>query len=247
MRMIVTARHIGTTILALTLWVGGPKDTFADSYTIDIQKGFNLISCPVLATSDNSLGSLLSDMPANAQFWAFDNGSGSCLPSSVFSAGGGWSRNYTFLPGVGAFFYSPMALQITFAGVPMSARSYPAYLSAPGSYLLSDTVPNSASSFLDVVGRAPMDGEAVNFWDQTSKDYLRTEYDGASGTWSQGAPALGVGQAAFFELHGTPVPEGSGNYCLLAGLFLGLVGLWQRSAQCRMGVPARVIARSQHM
>ncbi len=233
--------------MSLAVCGGDLQTVHADSYTLDLQPGFNLISCPVLALPDNSLGSLLPTMPDNAQFWAFDNGSGTCVPPAIFSTTGGWSRDSVLLPGLGAFVYTPTAVQITFTGMPLSVRSYPSYLSSPGFYLLADTVPTAGSSFFDVVGRNPVDGEAVDLWDYASQDYLRTVYDGASGAWSQGTPTLEPGQAAFFELQSVPVPEGPGQYSLLAGLFLCAFGLWHRASQRENGLRAlrAVLARDQ--
>ena len=119
-----------------------------------------------------------------------------------------------FSAGDGAVLNAPSAFNVTFWGIVLddfeefvynegnpASDWLPPAINTPGTFLLSCEVPIDQAPFQQVVGRDPLDGESVEQWNAASQTDSTTTYEG--GTWSNGAPALAVGEAALFTL----VPE----------------------------------------
>jgi hypothetical protein len=199
---------------------------FSWSYTLSLGPGFNLISTPALESPETMLDQILTGVPDGSTIWEFGAPVRGSRPTSTYSSvGGGWDIDYLLPPGQGAFLWIPSTADpftLTISGVARETRAPSSYAGEGGIYLLSDTIPSTGSSFADVVGRGPLAGEAVYFWDYGQQRYAPTVYDGDTGTWNHGAPVLGMGEAAIFDLQNgpVPVPEWGGGYCLLAGLLL---------------------------
>jgi PEP-CTERM motif len=135
----------------------------------------------------------------------------------------------TLPPGIGAVLHAPALPPTTLwigevmgGGTGRIPATPPA---SPGIYLLASTWPVASSSFADVVGRAPIDGEAVLTINSLGSPTV-VQFD--SGGWVDSGfnpvadPVVGLAESAFFALGGAdfanwalPVPE-PGTFSLLA-------------------------------
>ena len=172
---------------------------------------------------------------------------------------GTWSINYDLAPGVGAKITAPTSFTTLFTGCVVQPKWYadppvPGGFDpntgewdveppgGAGTYLLSfvwpsalpvtdpqqDGFPATLSTFEAVVGRDPLPGESVTRLDPNTEQSFTTTCEGGT-TWSNGAPALNVGEAAFFTL----VPE-PGTLALLATVGVGLLAVvWRRCRSSR--------------
>ena len=187
--------------------------------------GNNLFSSP-FGEEDNSLNTLFQvGAPQGTTFTEWDSLTQNYLPLSIYDANSGWSINYILGYGQGGLLNTPINFTNTFAGTVWPGWNLQRPANTPlvtntGSLLLSSYIPWSDATFFDVVGRNPQNGESVKMLDALSQTYTITIFQ--DDLWNNGAPSLGVGQAAFFNLSG-PVPEpeflslfGAGVISLLA-------------------------------
>jgi hypothetical protein len=215
-------------------------------------EGWSLIANPLDNTSPsgNTLNVLFGNtMPDGAQISKWTGSSYNTFTYDTV----GWldaSFNYvgasvTLVPGVGAVLHTPtLPPNLTWVGdvihdtgpPPNDIIRHPATPPAsPGVYLLASTFP-VVSSFADVVGRAPNNGEAVLTINSLGSPTV-VQFD--SGGWVDSGfnpvpdPTVGVAESAFFALGGADfanwhlpgiVPE-PGTFTLLA---LGSVILFRR-------------------
>lgn len=190
-------------------------------YSVSISAGDNLIANQVSASPDNTLDNVLySGVATGSTFTEWDPTSNQLLPVSVYD-GSAWSINYTFGPnGTGGVLNSPVATSVTFAGTlvnyDVNTGDYtyvPASLN-PGVYLLAFAAPVTMppETFQEIAGRAPIAGDAVKTLDPATQTYSTTTFNGS--TWNNGAPVLGIGQAAYFQLAEVPEPS---TYALMLG------------------------------
>lgn len=156
-----------------------------------------------LSTGDNSLDTIFTDaVPQGATFTEWDSTAQQFLPVSTYT-GTSWSINYSLTYGQGGLLDTPSGFVNTFTGsvwLGFSAASgsfTPPLVTGAGLQFLSSYVPVEAS-FYDVVGRDPANGEAVTLLDAATQTYTTTTFN--NGAWDNGAPELGVGEAAFFNL-----------------------------------------------
>jgi hypothetical protein len=181
-----------------------------------------------LAIADNSLNTIFqhSTVPEGTTFTEWDSAAQQYLPASVYDASSGWSINYLLGYGQGGLLDATAAFTNTFVGevwpgYDLSGPFVPPLVSSSGMQLLSCVVPLEAT-FNDVVGRDPLNGESVTTLDASSQTYTTSTYD--DGVWSNGAPLLEVGQAAFFDLGNgavaNNVPEPASSELAGIGLFV---------------------------
>jgi hypothetical protein len=179
---------------------------------LTIFAGNNLIANQ-LDTGDNTLNNLFSQsgghIPAGATFTKWDATSSQYLPLSIYDGQTGWSINYGLSFGEGGLLVSPAQFTDTLAGSVWSgfngnATFVPPVVSNIGMLLLSCYIPIGPAAFSDVVGRNPQNGESVTLLDAMSQSTRTTTFQ--NGAWSNGDPALGVGQSAFFNLESAPEP-----------------------------------------
>ncbi|PWU18243.1 MAG: hypothetical protein C5B50_09600 [Verrucomicrobia bacterium] len=200
----------------------GPSLNVVGYYNLPIFAGDNLIANQ-LDNHTNTLDSLFNPntgtVPNGATFRQWDAVQNTYSPVSTYSASSGlWSIDYTLPLLGGGLLHAPSMFTNTFVGdvdqtyfevdgAGFLYTNYPHY--ASGYYLLSCPIPFSGASFTNVVGRAPQNGEWVKILDPSTQTYRTTTFDGSSGTWNNGDPSLGIGQAAFFDLGPVAVPEPS--------------------------------------
>jgi hypothetical protein len=166
--------------------------------------GQSLIGNPFDA-EDNSLNGIFDPLsvPQGTMLTKWDAANGQYLPISVFTSGS-WSINYMLPPGEGALLTAPNAFSNQFIGIVLTLENpAPPANGAPGTYLLSSKAPLQLGPghppvFESVIGRGPRNGERFRWLDQSTQSFQTTSY--AAGAWNNGAPALNIGQAAFFVL-----------------------------------------------
>jgi hypothetical protein len=139
---------------------------------------------------------------------------------------GAWSINYDLHVGIGARLTTSTLFTNTFVGEVdqrgiLPTLPNPTVVTVPhpamgdGIYLLGSIMPIAATTFDQIIGRAPVDGEQVLKLDNTYT------YDSLLGWRDQSnlpvVPTLEIAEAAFFNLG--PVPEPSA--LALAGLGFG--------------------------
>ena len=182
-------------------------------YNLTIHPGQNLIASQLLQTN-NTLDYILSGgVPAGSTLAKWDSGANQFLPVSTFD-GANWSVNYSLTLGEGALLTSASRWTNLFVGevghyVPIGGTNIwqPNY--GNGLHLLSDPIPRSGPMdvmFPNVTGRAPQEGESVQLLDAATQTYITTTFHTDTG-WDNGNPTLGVGQAAWFNLGPSVVPE----------------------------------------
>lgn len=182
--------------------------------------GDNLVANQ-LSQSNNTLNVLFthSPVPDGTTFTKWDSGSQQFLPASMYDSMSGWSINYELDYGEGGLIHTPAMFTNTFVGNVWAGLSLedgtvdPPLISDNGLMLLSCVVPFNGATFDQVVGRDPMEDESVTMLDPASQQWSTTTF--RDGAWDHGAPALAVGESAFFNLGPTrilpnsqfPVPE----------------------------------------
>jgi hypothetical protein len=217
-------------LIGVTCFLGAVGTTTAQVFPVDpvgfanlpLSLGQSLISNPYDA-ADNSLNGVFDPLsvPSGTMLAKWDSTNGQYLPASVF-ASGSWSINYQLPPGEGALLTAPVAFMNLFIGVVLTLENpSPPANGAAGTYLLSSKAPLQLGPghlpvFESVIGRGPRDGEQFRWLDPTTQLFHTTTF--AAGAWNNGAPALNVGQSAFFIL----LPEPSTIVGLLLAVLLAV-------------------------
>jgi len=187
-------------------------------YFLSVKPGDNLISNQFDDGLGNTLndGQLMSGVLPGSTFTEWDPTAKQLLPVSIFD-GQTWSINYTLAPdGVGGVLNSPDTASVFFVGSIINfLTDGPGYIFVPpdrdrGVYLLALAAPLVDETFPQIAGRNAKDGDAVETLNAATQQYNTTTFQ--NGSWNNGTPLLGVGEAAYFDL----VPEPS-TYAL-AGL-----------------------------
>lgn len=175
-------------------------------YSLVVYPGENLIANQ-LSQGQNLLSEIFQYVPDGAQFRKWDPVAADYTQPAVYTAGSGWSIDYSLSYGEGGLFVSPELFTNVFAGEVWPGLDpngfVPPLVTTTGLQLLSAVVPIDGAGFYHVVGRDPFEGEYVTWLDPAAQVYHTTVYTG--GDWTQGAPAIPLGHSAFFYL--VPVPE----------------------------------------
>jgi len=176
--------------------------------------GNHLVTPPVWSSGFNFLSEVFPSVPDGTTIAPWDPVTLSHQAASTFSAGSGWSIDFTLPTGIGALLSTPVLFTNTYVGyidedwdlegtlpntntVPTDATGY---------YLLGNRIPVAAADFEAIIGRAPVDGEQIVTLDETFT------YNGTVKQWfdessSPVTPTLDVAEAAFFNLGPVVVPE----------------------------------------
>lgn len=205
------------------------------------QPGNNLFGNPLASTND-VLSHVIPSAPEGTSVALWNPVANAFEPASVFSSGA-WSLNLSLPPGTGALLHAPVAFTNTFVGVVLAPDGSwwdggdllppPPFAGPNGLYLWSCKSPMQLSAtngrpvFDYVVGRGPLEGEQFIWLDLLTQTYQTTTW--SSGSWNNGEPALRVGEAAFFNIGPTGIPE-PGAASLL-WLEIGLLAWWRAQSQ----------------
>ena len=169
-----------------------------------------------LGTTNDTLNNVLaSGVQDGSTLTKWDPVANRFLPISTFDAtSASWSINYSLTYAEGALLHSPSGATNLFLGevdpalvinTEISfANWHPNY--GNGLYLISCPIPLENASFQQVIGRDPFDGEWAETLNEATQTYSVTTFHTGTG-WDNGDPALGVGQAAYFDLGPVVVPE----------------------------------------
>lgn len=181
--------------------------------------GDNLIANQ-LANSNNTLNVIFNaGVPDGTTFTMWDAAAASYLPSSSYDTSSGWSINYELDYGQGGLFHTTSTFTNLFSGVVWpdfdQNNIVSPLVASDGLQLLSCFIPIGGATFYQIVGRNPLDGESVRTLDALAQIYSTTTF--RNGSWDNGAPALGLGDAAFFNLSAVPEP---------APLYLASIVVW---------------------
>ncbi len=175
---------------------------------VTVQPGFNIVSCPLIASPDNTINTLLTNSTGQFkkwQFWAFNAGT----YTEDLGTGAGWSLGgtETLSPGQAGWLYNPSntAVTVTFVGT-VPSGSLTNTLLANSFNLVSSILPTSG----DIVTNTLM-----SFNTQVKKDQVwtytpgattpYTEYVATATGWSPSDPIQANVGGGFWYLNNTNV------------------------------------------
>ncbi len=189
---------------------------FADSYSINIAPGFNLIANQ-LDNGGNTLNEIIPVAPDQSTIYKFDNASASWEVSIYSASLGSWVPGTIALnPGEGAFFQSPTNFTLTFSGVP-NVPVLPVTIPSGSVYLLSRQT-NDVGNYTNIVGAAPTDGAVWVQWNKAAGDYTAYSYISGGG-WVPSEPTAAVGEAVWIApAGGSPAPLPTNSFLVYQGL-----------------------------
>jgi hypothetical protein len=161
-------------------------------------KGYNLISNPLdnKATGGNVIKNLFAGSAAGTQIFKFNSATAKYDLAAVDDFTGeitGTAADLTLVPGEGVFILAPAPATVTFVGeVPAGNLSNPI---PKGFSIRSSQVPQAGT--VSDLGYVAEEGDQISVWDEATQKYATHGFE--FGEWSGGIPALGVGEAAFFN------------------------------------------------
>jgi hypothetical protein len=169
---------------------------------VTIEPGYNIISCPLIASPDNTINTLLTNGTGQFKgfkFYPWDSATGSYGNSDSATAskwaGGGTE---TLLPGQAAFIYNPgAALTVTFVGtVPSGSLTNALY---PGYNLVSSILPTSGllnTNLMDFTGQVT--GDKAYTFNSGAQGYDPSYSVKPNGQWVAPPNVTNVGGGLFY-------------------------------------------------
>ena len=174
----------------------------AQSYTVQIRPGSNLIANQLRAHPDNTLATILSGVPEGTQLLKWDEASATFHVDLFDSVAGGWvgatdgtPSTTTLEPGEAAFLLNPLpsSYELTFTGDPNSApETFPAM--QPNVYYFRSRQTNGPGTWETITGQPPEDGAVLVRWDAIAQSYQTNNF--ADGRWNPSEPAVEIGEGA---------------------------------------------------
>ncbi|HXJ56298.1 MAG TPA: HYR domain-containing protein [Verrucomicrobiae bacterium] len=178
----------------------------SQSYTVAIRPGSNLIANQLGAHPDDTLSTILKNVPEGSQLLKWDETSQTFHADLFDSVAGGWvdgadrsPSTTTLLPGEAAFLSNPLptSYDLTFAGEPNSApETFPTM--QPNVYYFRSRQTNGPGAWETITGRAPEDGAVLVRWDADAQSYQTNHF--AAGRWNPSEPVVDVGEGAIVAL-----------------------------------------------
>lgn len=161
-------------------------------YNIPVAAGQKLMIANQLNTTNNTLGALIPNGPANANFFKYNGG---FVGYSYDDLSLAWSPdgNATLNPGEGGFYVSPTATTLTFVGEVLQG-SLTNTLPVGSKVMRSSIVPQQGLVSTDL----GLPGEDNDNLFTYSGGYTGYSYDGLGAAWGPTEPTISVGQAFFY-------------------------------------------------
>jgi hypothetical protein len=114
---------------------------------VTVSPGFNLVSCPLIASPDNTINTLLTNATGQYKKWQFWSYSPATSYTEYVGSGTGWTPNgsATLSPGQAAWLYNPSntTATVTFVGTVPSGSLTNTLV--PGFNLVSSILPTSGN------------------------------------------------------------------------------------------------------
>ena len=175
-------------------------------YTVRIRPGLNLIANQLRANPDNTLSTVLKNIPEGSRLQKWDETSQTFHEDQFESVAGGWVNasdgtpsTTTLLPGEAAFLSNPLPspYELTFTGDPNSEpETFPAM--QPTVYYFRSRQTNAPGTWETITGKAPEDGAVLVRWDVETQNYQTNQF--AGGRWFPSEPGVEVGEGAIVAL-----------------------------------------------
>jgi len=156
---------------------------------ITLYPGFNIISCPLIGSPDNSLNTLLNNTSgtySGVNLYYYSSSAGylplnTGVPAPLSSDGSGWSAGgsgtnvyQNLTPGVGVWFQNPnsTAMTVTFVGS-VPSGPYTNVLSANGFSLVGSIVPTSGDLYSNSISELTNSalGDDIYVFNGASQNY----------------------------------------------------------------------------
>jgi len=211
-----------TTLLTAALVAAGAATSMAQVYSLNVvgyinvtlTNGFQLVSCPLVGSPDNTLNSILpaTSVPTGTIVYTFNNGTGSySSDTSTAPRGGGaniWASGGTasLAVGQGAFVFLPggpgTSTNVTFVGTVQQASGSTPTPIAAGFSIVSSQVPLSGG-VTTTLGYTPNVGDILYTFDPVAQGYSSysfiTPRGGGANQWSPSEPSINVSQSFFLD------------------------------------------------
>jgi hypothetical protein len=183
-----------------------------------LEPGYNLITCPLLASPDNTINTLFSDTNGvyngdSIYLWTFQGTSYSVITKAVLGTWNNGGGTNTLMPGAACFFLNAHGTNITnyFVGtVPTGGTN----VLVPGYNLVGSMVPTSGDLYSNSISALsnvpPNKGDLVYVFDAASQGYSAVykatpAAPNGNSPWSAatGDPSIPGPGAGFFYLNNT--------------------------------------------
>jgi hypothetical protein len=172
--------------------------------------GFNMITCPLICSPDNTIGTLFPNggggLPTSNQFaglqiynWntgitnydPVDNASAKQANKNGYTNGWVQGGTNTIYPGQALWVYNgnPVATNVTFVGtVPQNGSSYLTNTITPGFIMVGSAIPMSGDLYTNTntLLTFSLGGDEVYTWDQNITNYDATDEYTTKHHWSSG-------------------------------------------------------------
>jgi HYR domain len=207
-------RTLGTRLAAiLCLFICSALPSLADSYSITVQPGYNLIANQ-LDNGGNTVAEVLPTVPDGTVLYLYPCGGGFSVTTYFVDLGGWDNPSLVFAPGQGAALFNPEgAFSLTFSGTP-HVPVLPINLCSPVDLVSRQT--NDIGTYENIVGLPPDGsncgprvfrfnaGPGRNPANFAPPDY--TIYTFQNGVWNPQPPSVAVGEAVWITRVASPIP-----------------------------------------
>lgn len=198
-----------TLLLTAALGVAAAATTMAQVYSVnavgyvnvDLAKGWNLKNNPLLNQTDNSVKTLLGDMPMLTTVYKW---TGTKWDVSVYYGDGEWDPNINLLPGEGFWVFLPAdgpdKVTVTFVGEVLQGEASNMSVGA-GFQLVGSKVPQAGKLMKDLKFPAEV-LDTVYQWDAGLQKYKIPAVYYGDGEWDPADPDVAVAEG-FWSLKET--------------------------------------------
>lgn len=178
---------------------------------VTLEPGYNIITCPLMSSPDNTLNTLFPDGTGTYkgwQFYFFTGGVGYTGTDTGGKAGYANGGTNTISPGQAAFVYNSgtTALTNTFVGTVPSGSITNTL--APGYNLVGSVLPVSGDLVTNTLTTLTTGtkGDLIYIFDAATQSYPGQLVAGKTGVWSPNDPSVSIGEG-FFYYNAQTTPE----------------------------------------